>query len=63
MNKLHLAAIALSAALSVPAYAVDARHPDQTKTQAAATAVPAAPASAEGRQAWNLRKTTSPPGH
>lgn len=46
MNKLYLAVIALSATLSVPAFAVDAHHPDQPKTQSA-TAAPVAPVSAD----------------
>ena len=47
MNRLHLAVIALSATLSVPAFADDAHHPDQPKTQAATTAAPVAPASVD----------------
>ena len=47
MNKLYLAVIALSATLSVPALADDAHHPDQPKTQAAATVAPVAPASVD----------------
>jgi hypothetical protein len=47
MNRLHLTVIALSAILSVPAFAVDAHHPDQAKTQSATTAVPVAQASVD----------------
>lgn len=46
MNKLYLAVIVLSATLSAPAFAVDAHHPDQPKTQPA-TAAPVAPASVD----------------
>lgn len=46
MNKLYLAVIALSTTLSAPAFAVDAHHPDQPKTQPA-TAAPVAPASVD----------------
>jgi hypothetical protein len=46
MNKLYLAVIALSATLSVPAFAVDAHHPDQPKPQPD-TAALVAPAGAD----------------
>lgn len=47
MNKFHLAVFALSATLSVPAFADDAHHLDQSNPQSTAAAAPVMPVSAD----------------